>query len=70
MTDIEGVRVAVEVKTRTAASGLDPVEQFDAAKARSFGEAAMSMRPRARRLDLIAVVLGEIVSVRWIRDVC
>jgi Holliday junction resolvase-like predicted endonuclease len=62
----DGMRVAVEVKTRC---GADPVEQFTVEQAARLRRAASSLG--AHRCDLVAVrVEPSGVEIRWLPGVC
>jgi Holliday junction resolvase-like predicted endonuclease len=62
-----GLLVAVEVKTR---AGADPRTAYTDDKSRAVRQAARLLRPRPRRLDLIAVELGrQAVDIRWVPGV-
>jgi putative endonuclease len=66
VADIDGVRVAVEVKSRLGAAD-DPVEAFHAAKAARVRAAAARLHPPVHRVDFIGVTLGrEAVTIRWV----
>ena len=59
-------RVAVEVKTRVG-DPADPVEAFDAHKARRVRTAANAIAGPGTRVDLVAVSVGaDGVQVRWV----
>jgi len=58
LAEIGGERTVVEVRSRWAASDArspDPLDSFDAAKARQARKLAASQPARARRVDLITV---------------
>lgn len=58
LAEIDGERAVVEVRSRWAASDArspDPLDAFDAAKARQVRKLAASRPARARRVDLITV---------------
>ena len=58
LAEIDGERAVVEVRSRWAASDArspDPLDSFDAAKARQVRKLAASLPAPARRVDLITV---------------
>ncbi|MDE0132351.1 MAG: YraN family protein [bacterium] len=58
LAEIDGERAVVEVRSRWVASDArspDPLDSFDAAKARQVRKLAASLPARARRVDLITV---------------
>lgn len=64
---IDGIVVAIEVKTRV---GSEPGDAFTAEKSQRVRDAMMRVRPRPRRLDLVTVRLGaDAVAIRWIPGV-
>lgn len=68
LASIEGVRVAVEVKTRTR-NVDDPSEAFTPAKAAMVRRTAAQLDPPALRVDLVTVVVDESgVALRWIPE--
>jgi Holliday junction resolvase-like predicted endonuclease len=68
LVEMDGVLVAVEVKTRI---GADPVEEFTDPKADAVRRSGGRMRRRPDRYDLVAVRLrGDGAEVRWLPDVC
>lgn len=59
-------RIAVEVKTRLR-SGLDPMENFTAAKRAQVRALALSLRPRVYRVDFVGVAISDRdVVIRWV----
>jgi putative endonuclease len=61
-------RVAVEVRSITGTGPL--LEAFDQAKADQVWRLAGEIRPRCRRVDLVAVRLGpRFVDLHWLRAV-
>jgi len=55
--------VAVEVKTRT---GGDPRQAYTNEKANKIWETVGRLRPRPRRVDLIAIAVGaDGVDIQW-----
>ncbi|MDH4309313.1 MAG: YraN family protein [Acidimicrobiia bacterium] len=63
---IDGVRVAVEVRSRR---GEDPLEAFDDRKLDRVRRSAARVNPPCRRVDLITVAFGEEgVEIRWLPD--
>lgn len=65
--EMDGVTVAVEVKTRR---GGDPLDGLTTAKEDHLRDSLSRLRPRPRRLDIVAVRLEpDGVWVRWLRDV-
>ena len=66
LVDLDGERVAVEVKT-SLASSIRPEDHFDEAKEHHVRLAARSLTPPVWRVDLITVGLdGAGATVRWI----
>jgi len=64
---VDGLVVAVEVKTRL---GEDPADQVTVEKRRRMREAADGLDPRPERIDLVTVRLDDPgITVRWIRGV-
>ena len=58
LAEIDGERAVVEVRSRWAVSdarSADPLDAFDAAKARQVRKLAASLPARAPRVDLITV---------------
>ncbi len=58
LAEVDGERTVVEVRSRWAVSDArspDPLDAFDAPKARQVRKLAASLSARARRVDLIAV---------------
>lgn len=57
LAEIDGERAVVEVRSRWAsdARSPDPLDAFDAAKARQVRKLAASLAARAQRVDLITV---------------
>ena len=58
LAEIDGERAVVEVRSRWATSdprSPDPLDAFDAAKARQVRKLAASLPARTRRVDLITV---------------
>jgi len=67
LVSVDGLLVAVEVKTRV---GGDPADQFTVAKQRAMREAAASLHPRPDRVDLVTVRFDRSgATMRWIRSV-
>jgi hypothetical protein len=65
------VVVAVEVKTllRTESGETDPLRSYTVEKADRVHRLARQLRPRAARVDVVAVVVHERgVDVRWVRS--
>jgi len=59
--------VAVEVKTRV---GADPRDAYTAEKADHVWETVRRLRPRPRRVDLVAIELtAHGAAIRWIPGV-
>ncbi len=66
--DLDGRRVAVEVKT-VVGEDLDPADAFTPAKASQVLRLAGRLHPPIRRVDLVAVRLGPRgVVIRWMVD--
>ena len=58
LAEIDGERAVIEVRSRWAVSDSrspDPLDAFDAAKARQVRKLAASLAARAQRVDLITV---------------
>lgn len=73
LADDHGRRVAIEVKTAVAV-GDDhflPEEAFTDEKAHTVRRLAEGLKPRATRIDLVAVSLIDSgARIRWLRSVC
>lgn len=68
LVDIDGQRVAVEVKSASSEAGR-PEENFDRAKEAHVRRAARNLTPPVWRIDLVTVVLSETgATVRWLPD--
>jgi len=64
-----GTVVAVEVKTAKRGD-IDPVENFTPDKAQMVRQTAARLRPPAKRIDLITVVVDDDgAALRWLPDV-
>ena len=69
--DIDGERVAVEVKSLVARrAGDDPLIHFDHVKLARVRAAGLRIEPRVYRIDVIAVTIRpDRVDVRWVSRV-
>ncbi|NNC75221.1 MAG: YraN family protein [Acidimicrobiia bacterium] len=69
VVEMDGMLVAVEVKTRRSADpSLNPLERIDASKLASLHEAAAALR--CSRIDAVGVTASEFgVRVRWFPDI-
>jgi putative endonuclease len=67
LVELDGRRVAVEVKTAVANGAIArPEEAFDDVKVRRIRRAASGLDPPAARIDLITVIMAvDGVDVRW-----
>lgn len=69
IVDLEGRRVAVEVKSGLGA--VAPEEHFDGAKEAHLRRAVRSLDPPIGRIDLVSVVFtSDGATVRWIPNAC
>jgi Holliday junction resolvase-like predicted endonuclease len=66
--DVDGERVAIEVKTLVARrSDDDPLIHFDHVKLARVRAAGLRLEPRAYRIDVVGVTIWpDRVDVRWV----
>lgn len=70
LADDGDCRVVVEVKTVAGRTVSIPEDAFTDEKARTVRRLASELRPRARRVDLVAVSLIDSgARVRWLRAI-
>ncbi|MBT8198181.1 MAG: YraN family protein [Acidimicrobiia bacterium] len=68
VVEMDGMRVAVEVKTRRASVHIDPTERIDDEKMESLYAAAAELK--CGRIDSVGVTIAPSgVRVRWFQDV-
>jgi len=68
LVNLGGVVVAVEVKTARRRD-IDPAENFTDDKAHMVRRTALRLRPPAKRIDLITVIVDDHgVAMRWIKE--
>ena len=70
LASIDGVRTVVEVKTSDERTGIDPMDHFDDEQLHRAWRAADSLTPPARRVDVIAITVGQTgYDVRWVPEI-